>query len=137
MKILFICKYNAFRSKVAEAYFNKINKNKKIKAFSRGFIMGGNADKSQKKVAKKLGAEIKGPKRGISLRDLISADKIIVVANDVPKIMFDYQLAPIKEKVTRWRIKDEQKQNQKNLEKIVKKIIKKVERLVNKLEKRK
>ena len=48
MKILFICKYNAFRSKVAESYFNKMNKNKKIKAFSRGFIMGGAPDKSQR-----------------------------------------------------------------------------------------
>jgi len=99
--------------------------------------MGGNADKSQRKVAKKFGAEIKGPKRCISLNDLIKADKIIVVANDVPMIMFDYQLAPIKEKVTRWRIKDEQKQNEKNLEKIVKKIIKRVEKLVKKLEKKK
>jgi len=32
MKIPFICKYNRFRSKIAEAYFNKINKNNNPKA---------------------------------------------------------------------------------------------------------
>jgi len=122
---------------VAESYFNKINRNKKIKAISRGFILGGAPDKTQEKVAKKFGAEIKGTQRAVNLRELIDADKIIVVANDIPKIMFNYQLAPIKEKVIRWRIKDEQKQNEKKAGKIVKKIIKKVKRLVRRLEKRK
>ena len=136
MKILFLCKYNAFRSKVAESYFNKINKNKKNKAISRGFILGGAPDKTQTRVAKKFGAEIKGTQRAVSLKELIDADKIIVVANDIPKVMFNYQLAPIKKKVIKWRIKDEQKQDQKRAEKIVKKIIKKVKILVNKLERK-
>ena len=30
-KILFVCKFNRFRSKVAEAYFKKINRNRRIK----------------------------------------------------------------------------------------------------------
>ena len=40
MKILFICKYNRFRSRVAAAYFKKINKNSKIKVESAGKDMG-------------------------------------------------------------------------------------------------
>ena len=137
MKILFLCKYNAFRSKVAEAYFNKINKDKKNTAISRGFIIGGKADKSQRKIARKFGAEIKGTQKCASLQDLIKADKIIVVANDVPEIMLNYQLVDLRKKVIRWKIKDEQKENEKNLEKIVKKIIKKVEKFVNNINKRK
>ncbi len=30
MNIIFVCKYNRFRSRVAEAYFKKINKDKNI-----------------------------------------------------------------------------------------------------------
>jgi protein-tyrosine-phosphatase len=35
MNILFACKHNRLRSKVAEALFRKYNKNKKIKVKSR------------------------------------------------------------------------------------------------------
>jgi protein-tyrosine-phosphatase len=121
-KIIFICKYNVFRSKVAEAYFKKINQDKTITAVSRGFIMGGKADKIQKKVAKKFGVELKGNSKPVNLKELIEADKIIVVANDIPKIMFNYWLKPIQKKVIIWKIKDEQKMNKKNIEKIIKKI---------------
>jgi len=34
MKILFLCKYNRFRSKVAEAVFNKLNHNNHMSAES-------------------------------------------------------------------------------------------------------
>lgn len=54
MKILFICKYNAFRSRIAEEYFKKINKNSKIQVISRGFIMGGNSDNEQREISNKL-----------------------------------------------------------------------------------
>jgi len=39
-KILFVCKYNRFRSKTAEAFFNLLKHNKKIKAKSTGLIKG-------------------------------------------------------------------------------------------------
>lgn len=130
MKILFLCKYNAFRSKVAESYFNKINKNKKNRAISRGFILGGAPDKTQRRVAKRFKAEIKGIQRAVSLKELIDSDKIIVVANDIPKIMFNYKLSPVKKKIEIWKIKDEQREDERKAEKIVKKIIKKVKRLV-------
>ena len=137
MKILFICKYNVFRSKVAEAYFNKINKNKNITAFSRGFIMGGFLDKTQKKIAKKFGLKIKQKQNPVNLKELIKADKIIVVGKDIPGIMFDYQLIPLKKKVKIWEIKDEQKQNSKKVEMIIKKIIKKTDELNQELKNKK
>ena len=132
--IIFVCKYNAFRSKVAESYFNKINKNKKIKAVSRGFIDGGEADAIQKKVAQKSNAQIKGKFVSINLKEMIKSDLIIIVANDISKIMFNYQLKPIKKKVVIWGIQDEQKMNEKNIRKIVESIKKKVEKLIKNLE---
>ena len=133
--ILFVCKYNAFRSRFAESYFNKLNKNKSIKAISRGFIMNASSDSVQKRIAKKFNGNILGEPKPIKLNEIIEADLIIVVANDVPKIMFNYALKPISKKVVVWRIKDEQNKNEKNIIKIVKKIQKKVERLIKKLEK--
>jgi protein-tyrosine-phosphatase len=136
--ILFICKYNAFRSRFAESYFNKLNKNKSIKVISRGFIMNARSDSIQRGIAKKFNGNIDiGKSKSIKLNELIEADLIIVVANDIPKIMFNYSLKPISKKVVVWRIKDEQKKNEKNIIKIVKKIQKKVEKLIGKLEKEK
>ena len=134
MKIIFICKYNAFRSKIAENYFNKINKNKNIKAVSRGVIMGTQADKAQKKIAKQMDVEIKGPSNPVNLPELKKADLIIVVAKDVPRQMFDYWKIPLKKKLLKWRIKDEQMENTKNIKNIVKLIKKKVDKLTKKLE---
>jgi len=134
MKLLFICKYNAFRSRVAEEYFNKINRNKKIKTISRGLIMSGGSDKEQRQIAKDL-LGINIAKRNplpLRLNELIEADKIIVVANDIPEIIFNYSLKPILKKVTIWKIKDEQRRNKKNIKKIVLSIKEKVEELSKK-----
>ena len=53
MNIIFVCKYNRFRSRVAEAYFNKINRNKNIHAYSRGVIRGDYPLDKIKEVSKK------------------------------------------------------------------------------------
>ena len=117
MKILFICKYNAFRSRVAEEYFKKINKNSKIKTLSRGFIMGGGSDKEQRAISNKvLGINIaKREPIPVKIKELVEADLIVVVANDIPKIMFNFSLAPLQKKVVIWKIKDEQKRNKSNI----------------------
>ena len=52
MNILFVCKHNVFRSRVAEAYFKAINQNKNLKASSAGPIKGGDCSKNQKKALK-------------------------------------------------------------------------------------
>ena len=131
MNILFICKYNAFRSRIAEEYFRKINRNPKIKTASRGLIMGGNSDPVQRKVAKEiLGINIaKRKPMPITLPELIKADKIVVVANDIPEIIFNYQNINLMKKVVIWKIKDEQKRNQNNIKSIVLQIKARVEEL--------
>ena len=131
--ILFVCKYNAFRSRVAEEYFNK--KNSKNKAISRGIIMGEDSDSAQRKVAKKL-LEINIAKRKplpLTFQSMRDADLIVVAANDIPKIIFNYPLPSIQKKLIVWKIKDEQARNKKNITRIVLKIKKKVDELNKKL----
>ncbi len=138
MKVLFICKYNAFRSRVAEEYFRKINKNRNIHVLgSRGIIEGGHSDKAQREVSRKLlGINInKKIPRALTINDMKEADKIIVVANDIPKVIFNYWNSPIMKKVIIWKIKDEQKRNKKNIRKIVLAIKRKVDKLNRKLSK--
>lgn len=138
MKILFICKYNAFRSRIAEEYFKKVNKNKKIQTISRGFIMDGKADSEQVKLAKNiLGINIsKRNPLPIRLQDLLGANLIIVVANDIPQIMFNYKPLSLKNKIIFWKVKDEQMRNKKNIKKIIFTIKRKVDKLNRKLGKK-
>jgi protein-tyrosine-phosphatase len=135
-KILFVCKYNAFRSRVAEEYFNKINKNKNIQARSCGIIAGGNSDKEQLKTSKKiLGINIQKRKsRVIEIKDLLKSNLIIIVADDVPKIIFNFY--KIKAKIIVWKIKDEWYKNERNIEKLVLTIKNKVDKLNKSLEKK-
>src|SRR3989338_89873 len=101
MKILFVCKHNVFRSRVAEEYFNKINKNKNIEATSMGIIMGGGPDREQIEIAQKLlGIEIiKRKPMALTIPAMLKADIIIVVANDIPKGLFTYQIYKVKDRV--------------------------------------
>ena len=59
MNILFICRYNRFRSVIAEGFFKKYNKNKKHKAKSAGLIIGTPMNREVKKVARDLKIKIK------------------------------------------------------------------------------
>jgi len=138
MKLIFICKYNAFRSRVAEEYFNKINKNKKINVISRGIIMGGDSDNEQRQISDKLlGINIAKRKPiPLTLPELIESDLIIVVANDIPKRVFDYQNVNLQKKLLIWKIKDEQKRNKRNINNIVLQIKERVENLNKTLEKK-
>ena len=133
-KIIFLCKHNIFRSRAALDYFKKTNKNKNIIAVSRGFIMGGGKpDPVQTRIAKKFGISLKGKSKPVNLQELVKANKIIVVANDIPKIMFNYSIINLQKKLRIWKIPDEQKGNSKNIENIIKNIMKRVEELVEEL----
>lgn len=122
MNILFVCKYNRFRSKVAEAYFKKINKNKNLKAESAGLIYDRPTDQKQKNFAKKYGIALKGKSRLLNLNLLKNQDLIVITADDVPKMLFN------KKKVLIWKIPDSVYS--------IKLIMKKTKQLVKKLEKK-
>ncbi len=132
-----MCKYNAFRSRVAEEYFNKINTNKKIKAYSRGFIPGEESDGIQRRTVKSLlGVSISKRKPiGVNIEDLKNSDLIVVVADDVPKIMFNYPYVVLNKKMIFWNIKDEQYGKKENIKKIILEIKRKVDALNKQLNK--
>ncbi len=54
MNILFVCKWNRFRSKVAEALFNQLNKNSKNNAKSGGLFPGHPMDRQIINAGKKF-----------------------------------------------------------------------------------
>src|SRR3989344_7542996 len=136
MNILFVCKWNRFRSRVAEAYFKKINKNKSIQVKSAGLIQGEYPiDEQQYKIAKEFGININGKPQGISTDLLNWTDILIIVANDVPKKIFKENKKYGKKTIV-WKIKDENFGNERNIRKIISKIIKRIDKLNIILEKR-
>ena len=88
MNILFVCKFNSFRSKAAEQFFGKYNNNDKLKAKSAGLVMGYTKHSNIGKAAQKLDIEIKGDPIGLSLQLIDWADLIVLVANDVSSDFF-------------------------------------------------
>ena len=130
--ILFVCKYNKFRSRVAEAYFKKINKNKNISVKSAGLIQGNPIKKLEKLISKNMGITISGNPKIMSSKQLSKIDIIIIVANDVPKEIFKYKGKYI-QKLVVWKIKDNLNDKPKEVEKIIKQIMKKVDSLVEEL----
>jgi len=117
MNILFVCKFNRFRSKIAEAFFNKLNNNSKYFAKSAGIIKGRTITNDILKPAKEFGLKIKSQPIGLSVELLMWADLIIITADDVPKTIFTNNFQYSK-KVNVWKIHDV------NGNKMIKEIIK-------------
>jgi len=126
MNLLFVCKHNRFRSKVAEQIFKQLNKNKSIKVKSAGsnpdyYPVAENVQKALKELGYK--SVNKHPKK-ISKELANWADKIIVVANNV-KIE--------NKKVRYWKISDTSQDNFTGIQRRVKDIEKRVKKLINQL----
>lgn len=142
MKILMICKYNRFRSRIAEVYFNKTNKNPNIKAESAGIIQGWfPLDITQVEVAKEFDLDIVGKPRALSTDLLRKQDKIVIVADNVPTSIFEKVMiaddTPISfsegNNLIIWKIQDEEKSDRESIRKIIKSIISNVDKLINEL----
>jgi len=132
MNILFICRYNRFRSRIAAAYFKKINKNKSIKVDSAGLIKGNPVDRIQKKFSRDLGVDISGKPKGLSTKLIQWQDMIVNVADDVPKATFKDNRKYGKKMIS-WRIKDTGNDEAK-VKRLVRKIMRKVDKLAKRLE---
>lgn len=100
--------------------------------------MGGAADMNQRTITKKLlGINIARKKTmPVTIEDMQESDLIIVVADDVPRIMFNYGLSPIARKVVIWKVKDEERMREKNIKNITLQIKRNVDNLIKKLEKK-
>lgn len=111
MNILFICRHNRFRSKVAEAFFNFYikqdkffyNRNKENKARSRGIIKDIDTSENVVEVLKGHNIELKSKKSiKVSEKDLKWADLIVVVADDIK----NSDLKVKDKKIIKWKISD-------------------------------
>jgi protein-tyrosine-phosphatase len=131
MNLLFVCKYNRFRSKVAEALFLHYNKNKNINVKSAGM----NIDVLRPFIAKSVlevleGRKIKVPDQNSRKVDdyLINwADKIVVSADNV-----DLKSFPA-DKVIQWDIPDASEHDMAAILISMKLIEEQIKRLVDKL----
>lgn len=130
--ILFICKYNRFRSRVADAYFRKINKNNNIKTQSGGIFKGRPVNKKAIKILKKVGLDIDGKTKGISTELLGKQDLIVIVADNVPKSLFDERHA---KNMIVWKIPDAKEGDLKTIMETLKLMIN-VRKLVKSLKKK-
>jgi protein-tyrosine-phosphatase len=136
LNILFVCRFNRFRSKVAEAYFNKINKNKKIKAKSAGFFMHPNLNKNQVKIAKEFGIDLKGAPKNMTISLLKWQDLTVIAADNIPISLFDFNKKYGK-KTIKWNIKDVKSGDDiQDNKRAIRDIIKKVDELNKRLNKK-
>lgn len=129
MNILFVCKYNRFRSKIAEAYFKKVNKDKTLKAKSAGVIEGNPISPGIRAVAKRNDLTITGKPRHLSVPLLRWMDVVIIVADDVPKSIFSASKDHGK-KVILWRIPDCNETETKKADRAVEAIKNKIDRFL-------
>lgn len=96
--------HNRFRSKFAEVVFNKLNKNKKFKAESAGFLLHSQrlfVAQSVIEEANRRGYKIKGAPRQLTKELADKFDIIVVSADDLPRNFVDFF-----GKIIRWKIKD-------------------------------
>jgi protein-tyrosine-phosphatase len=104
MKILFICKYNRLRSKIAEAlfnYYNKDNQNEAKSAGIRTYFLSPFIVEKAKKLLEQRGVKVESD-ASMMINDYLVkwADRIVVVANDVDRRLFP------KNKVIVWEVED-------------------------------
>ena len=129
MKILFICKHNRFRSKVAEALFKKYDK-KKNEAKSAGMTLDLSRPyicENVQKTLKKKGIK-KVDEQACKLKDydLKWADKIIVVSDNIPRHAFPKEII---KKIEFWDVEDADECEKEKINEIVDNIEKRVRRL--------
>ncbi|MFQ5531502.1 MAG: hypothetical protein ACE5ES_02700 [Candidatus Nanoarchaeia archaeon] len=130
MKILFVCKHNRFRSKIAEAWFKKYNKNKENKVKSAGIYENHDPlDKYEVLAAKGLGIKLSGKSIQISDGSIDWADTIIITADDVSKKRFEN----LDKKLIVWKIKDATSNEINHIKDIIKIIEDKIKELLKEL----
>jgi len=128
MNILFICKHNRFRSKVAEAIFKKLDKKDRVR--SRGIIKDVDVADSVLKIMKEKVIEIKDKKsRSLTRKDIEWADLIVIVADNL-WIRFPGK------KVLVWKVPDVSQKYFRGIKIIIDDIEKRVKKLVRLLGKK-
>lgn len=128
--ILFICRFNRFRSRVAEAYFKKINKDKKIKSDSAGLKAGSYPlDSDEVECAYELGIDINGKPKRMTEELANWADTIVIAADDVmPSFLAQY--IKTKKKIIHWQIPENNSNDHEEIKSVINQIKNKVDELI-------
>ncbi|MEK6951604.1 MAG: hypothetical protein AABX29_01180 [Nanoarchaeota archaeon] len=137
MKILFICKFNRYRSNIALALFKKQNKNKNLQARASGIIQGPPTIKKMREVAKEFNVTLKDNPKSLTEANYNWADLVVIVGNDIPKRLFD-NIEGTPREVIVWKLKDVMQFDldyHENTRLLTKKIENKVKKLVKKYDK--
>jgi len=131
MKILFVCKHNRFRSKVAEVLFKKYNKRIKVK--SAGTCLDYiPVSENVVKALKEFGVKRINRKPKKITKGMISdSDLIVIVADNVSR-----KEIPGNKKIIRWKISDVSQEDYEGILKIIKLIDIKIGKLMRDLERR-
>ena len=130
INILFVCKYNRFRSRIAEYYFKQINKNPNINIRSGGVIVGRYPlDEREVRIAKKLGVTISGRPEPVTTEKLVWQNIIVIVADNVPRHLFNFNTKNFNKETIVWKIPDiKNGEGEKRVEEIIKMIKARVEK---------
>lgn len=133
-RVLFICRHNRFRSKVAEALFKKYNKNKKIKARSCGIGLDYiPVAKNVLKVLKEFGIKkVNRKPKSFNNKLIDKSDLIVIVANNISKKEIKEKVIDSKE-IIFWKISDTKQEDYKGILKRAKLIEKRIKNLVKSL----
>ena len=126
LNVLFVCKYNVLRSKIAEAYLKKINRGVNVR--SAGIISGGiGLYDDEKRILKKVGLALSKTSTMLSKSLLDWADVIVIIANDIPKKMLLRKDS--KRNVEVWKVRDGfAGASDKQIERIITTIMRRVDR---------
>ena len=104
-KILFVCKFNRYRSNVALALFNKYNKNSNIVAKASGVVQGPPVLEKMQRVAGEFGVSLERKPKNLTEYDYSWADLVITIGKDLDKGTFEY-IAGRPRKVISWELAD-------------------------------
>lgn len=134
MKLLFICRHNRFRSKVAEAIFSKLNKNPKIKFESAGIIIDEGRPyvaENVKIILEQFGYRVKNEfSKQITSNKINNYDFIVIVADNVDREFFKDSY---KGKIVQWKISDCDENDLNGIRKRIKQIEENVKQLIEEL----
>ena len=133
MNVLFVCKYNRFRSKLAEAFFNKLGK--KHLAKSAGIIKGPPIDEAIRHCAHQNGVEINGVPKMLDVSKLNWSDMIVIVADDVQTSSLTDKFPNMNKMIRKWDIHDTSNKNTAEMNRIAKLIRNKVLELIAEIDK--
>lgn len=126
--ILYVCKHNVFRSRIAEEYA----KQRGLDADSAGLIPCGTILPEelpvQARVAKEFGIDLYFKPKPVTLEMLTKVSKLVIVAKDVPKEIFNNPAYQLDGKIEHWMLPDVRSGSlEEDSRRIIEQIIKQVD----------